>query len=109
MILSAIEYPEYSSKKSKHTYSDHAKAGLLVLTEYLGKSFEEFTKMILPSMDGVMRAAGMSDVPDGSTLRKFRKCLGTKILDKVISYQSRMIAGNSNVTIAVDATRLSTL
>jgi hypothetical protein len=107
LILSAIGYPKYSSAKSKKMYSDHAKAGLLVLTEYLGKSFEEFTK-ILPSMKGVMRAAGISGIPDGSTLRKFRKRLDADILDKVMAYQSNMIAGNSKLTVAVDAAGFST-
>jgi transposase len=107
LILSALGYPEYSSKKSKHTYSDHAKVGLLILTEYLGKSFEEFTK-ILPSLKGVMRAAGISDIPDGSTLRKFRKRLDAEILKNIVAYQSMMIVGNSKATVAVDATGFST-
>ena len=88
-------------------YSDHAKAGLLVLTEYLGRSFEEFVK-ILPSLKGVMKAAGISGIPDGSTLRKFRKRLDPRILNKIVAYQSRMIVGTSKVTVSVDATGLST-
>jgi transposase len=107
LILEGIGYPEYSSEKSKRTYSDHAKVGLLILTEYLGKSFEEFTK-ILPSLKGVIKVSGISGIPDGSTLRKFRKRLNSKILDKVVAYQSRMIVGDSDVTVAVDATGLST-
>ena len=107
LILTGIGYPEYSSKKSKRTYSDHAKIGLLILTEYLGKSFEEFTK-ILPSMKGVIKAAGISDIPDGSTLRKFRKRLDPAILDRAVAYQGMMIVGNSDLTVAVDATGLST-
>jgi len=107
LILSAIGYPEFSSKKSKKMYSDHAKVGLLILTEYLGKSFEEFTK-VLPSLKDVMRIAGISGIPDGSTLRKFRKRLEPGILDKVIAYQSRMTTGNSELTVAVDATGFST-
>jgi len=88
-------------------YSDHAKVGLLVLTEYLGKSFEEFVK-ILPSMKGVIRTAGISGIPDGSTLRKFRRRLDADILDRVVAYQSGMIVGNSKITAAVDATGMST-
>jgi len=107
LILSAIGYPKYSSYKSKKMYSDHAKIGLLILTEYLGKSFEEFTK-ILPSMNGVMKAAGISDIPDGSTLRKFRKRLDHEILDKIMACQSRMIVGDSRLTVAVDSTGFST-
>jgi transposase len=107
LILTGIGYPEYSSIKSKRMYSDHAKVGLLILTEYMGKSFEEFTK-ILPSMRGVMKAAGISDIPDGSTLRKFRKRLNSDILDKVVLHQSRMIVGNSNITASIDATGFST-
>jgi len=107
LILTGIGYPEYSSVKSKRMYSDHAKVGLLVLTEYLGKSFEEFVR-ILPSLKDVVKVSGIRDIPDGSTLRKFRKRLDARILDKVISYQSMMIVGNSKVTAAVDATGLST-
>ena len=107
LILTAIGYPEYSSKKSKKMYSDHAKVGLLILTEYLGKSFEEFTK-ILPSLRGVIKAAGISGIPDGSTLRKFRKRLDPAILDKVVACQTRMTIGDSEVTVAIDATGFST-
>jgi len=107
LILTGIGYPEYSSKKSKRVYSDHAKVGLLVLTEYLGKSFEEFVK-ILPSLKDVMKAAGISNIPDGSTLRKFRRRLDAGILDKIVAYQGMMIAGDSDVTVAVDATGFST-
>jgi len=107
MILTGIGYPEYSSKKSNRIYSDHAKIGLLIVMEYLGKSFAEFTKLI-GSFEGVMKAANISDVPDESTLRKFRRRLDPKILDKVMAYQSKMIAGNSELTVAVDATGFST-
>ena len=107
LILSALGYPEYSSKKSKRMYSDHAKTGLLVIAEYLGKSFEEFTR-ILPSLRGVIETAGISSIPDGSTLRKFRKRLGSDVLDRIVAYQSMMIVGNSGTTVAVDATGLST-
>ena len=77
------------------------------MTEYLGKSFEEFTRMILPSMEGVIEAAGISGIPDGSTLRKFRKRLDTDILDKVVAYQSTMIVGTSGLTVSMDATGFS--
>ena len=107
LILNGIGYPEYSSKKSKHMYSDHAKIGLLAAMEYLGKSFVEFTKL-MPSMNGMMRAAKLSGVPHESTLWKFRKRLDPKILDKVIAYQSRMIAGPSDLTAAIDATGFTT-
>jgi len=107
LILEGIGYPEYSSKKSKHTYSDHAKIGLLAVMEYLGRSFVEFVK-ILPSLNGVMKAAKLLNVPDESTLWKFRKRLDPGILDKVIAHQSRMITGNSDITAAVDATGFST-
>jgi len=107
MILTGIGFPEFSSKKSKRTYSDHAKIGLLSVMEFMGKSFAEFTKL-MPSFTGVMKAAKIKDVPDESTLRKFRKRLDSVVLDKVIRYQSMMINGPSALTAAVDATGFST-
>jgi len=107
MILIGIGYPEFSSKKSKHTYSDHTKIGLLAVMEYPGKSFAEFTKL-MPSFIGMIEAARMKDIPDESTLRKFRKRSDACILDKVIRYQSMMIDGPCELTAAVDATGFST-
>jgi len=107
LILTGVGYPEYSSKKSKRTYSDHAKVGLLVVMEYLGRSFTEFSRL-LPSLTGVMKAAGIDTVPDESTLRKFRKRLDPNVLDKVLAYQSRMITGTDETTVGIDATGFST-
>ncbi len=107
MILSAIGYPEYSSKKSKHTYSDHSKVALLIIMEYLGRSFREFSR-ILPSMGGVCDAALISDIPEESTLRKFRKRLDPDIMDSVLAYTGMMITGNSEITAATDATGMPT-
>jgi hypothetical protein len=107
LILSCIGYPKYSSKKSKRTYSDHAKTALLVIMEYLKTSFCEFSRL-LPPLSDVMEAASISEVPEESTLRKFRKRQDRKVLDKVLAYQSAMAVGNSDLTTAVDATRFST-
>jgi hypothetical protein len=81
--------------------------GLLILTEYFGKSFEEFVK-ILPSLKGVMKAAKITEIPDGSTLRKFRKRLDTGILDRVMLYQGHMIVGNMHIITSIDATGFPT-
>ena len=107
MILTGMGYPEYSSKKSKRMYSDHAKVGLLVVMEYLGKSFAEFARL-LPSFVSVVRTAGIGTIPDESTLRKFRKRLDPKVLDKVLLFQSRMITGTEDATVGIDATGFST-
>lgn len=107
LILSCIGYPKYSSKKSKRIYSDHAKTALLVIMECLKTSFREFSRL-LPSLSGVMEAAGISEVPEESTLRKFRKRQDREVLDKVLAYQSAMAVGNSDLTVAVDATGFST-
>ena len=88
-------------------YSDRAKVGLLIVMEYMGRSFVEFTKL-MPSLNGMMRAAGISGVPHESTLWKFRRRLDPRILDKVVSYQAMMINGPTDLTIAVDATGFST-
>ena len=100
-------YPEYSSKKSKRMYSDHAKVALLVVMAYLGRSFAEFSRL-MPSLGGVLDAAGISDIPEESTLRKFRGRLDPWILDMVLMAQSRMMVGNSDVITAADATGMPT-
>lgn len=80
MILAGIGYLKYSSPKSKRMYSDHAKIALLVMMEYRGKSFAKFAK-ILPSLGGVIKEAGISGIPDRSTLRKFRARPDAGVLD----------------------------
>ena len=107
LILLAMGYPEYSSNKSKRTYSDHAKIALLVVMAYTGKSFAEFSRM-LPSLVTVLDAAGISDIPEESTLRKFRGRLGRVMMDTVLAHQSAMIVGNSETIAGVDATGMPT-
>jgi hypothetical protein len=102
-----LGYPEYSSKKSKKTYSDHAKVALLIVKEFLGRSFAEFSRM-LPSPGGVLDAAGISDIPEGSTLRKFRGRLDQDLLDAVLAAPGTMMVGNSEIVAATDATGMPT-
>ncbi|AIZ57035.1 hypothetical protein Mpt1_c11730 [Candidatus Methanoplasma termitum] len=107
LILSGMGYLEYSSKKSKRTYSDHAKVALLAVKEYLGKSFAEFS-MILPSLVTVTEATGISDIPEETTLRKFRGRLNPGVLGRILATQSMMIVGNDDVIVAADATGMPT-
>jgi hypothetical protein len=100
-------YPEYSSKKSKRMYSDHAKVALLIVMSYTGRSFAEFTR-ILPSLYGVIDAAEISDIPEESTLRKFRGRFDKEIMDTVLAHLGKMITGNSESTTATDATGMPT-
>ena len=59
-------------------------------------------------MYGVIDATEISDIPEESTLRKFRGRLDRDILDTVLAHLGKMITGNSEVTSGTDATGMST-
>ena len=104
-ILKNIGHPEYSSKKSKRTFSDHAKIGLLVIRQLMRKSYEDFTDM-LPSLTGVLGEAGISKIPDPSTLWKFASRLEPEFLEDVMQEIARTVCSDDMV-VAVDSTGFS--
>jgi len=105
LILSEMGFPEYSSKKSKRTFSDHCKIGLLILKELMDVSYRDLSRRIW-SMPGVMAAGTMKNVPDPSTLRKFAKRVQSDLLDEVIGETARMLCG-PDVIAPMDATGMS--
>jgi hypothetical protein len=105
LILSEIGSPEYSSTKSKRTFSDHCKIGLLILKEWMDVSYRDLCRRLW-SMPGVMTAGKMKSVPEPSTLRKFAKRVPSDLLDKVIAETARMLCG-PDVIAPMDATGMS--
>lgn len=104
-VLAFLEYPDRSSKKSKRTYGDRWKFGMLVLKEFLDLSDRDLVR-ILPSLRGVMEAGRVERVPHHTTLRKYSKRVPEGLVDKVIGETARILCGNDSV-IAVDATGFS--
>ena len=105
LVLDALGIARYSSKKSKRTYDDHCKIGLLVLKAATERSYRDFCELLW-SMPGVMAAGGITKVPDPSTLRKFLSRLTIGLLDRVIGETARMLCGPS-VIAAFDSTGYS--
>jgi len=105
LTLDEIGFPKYSSNKSKRTFSDHCKIGLLILKEWLSLSYRDLCWM-LPSMPGVMAGGDMKRVPDQSTLRKFSARVPASVLDKVIGETARLMCG-PDVIAAFDSTGYS--
>jgi len=105
LVLDEIGFPKYSSVKSKRTFSDHCKMGMLVLKEHLQRSYRDLCH-ILGSMPGVMAAGETDRIPDQSTLRKFSARLPPDLLDRVIGETARLLCG-PGVTGAFDATGYS--
>ena len=101
-ILDRLGYPAYSSSRSKRTISDHCKAGLLVIKEWLDVSYRDLCG-ILPSMPGVMAAGGIRRPPEHSTLCKFAARFPAHILEAVLGETARMLCGPGTV-VPVDAT-----
>lgn len=82
MAFKDMGVPEFSSERSKRTYSDHSKIGLLIIWRYLELSYESFSN-ILWSLGGVMHVARIERPSEQTTLRKFSRRLDPRILDKV--------------------------
>lgn len=104
-VLTGLGVPKYSSKKSKHTYSDHSKISMLVLRQYLDVSYETFSDD-LRSFGKVMRALHIRNAPEASTLRKFIRRLDRDVMDDVLRMTALMVCG-SDMTVAIDATGFS--
>ena len=104
-ILKNIGHPEYSSKKSKRTFSDHAKIGLLIIRQLIGRSYEDFVDM-LPSFAGVLSEAGISKIPDPSTLWKFAARLHPEFLEDIMQEIAGEICADEMI-VAVDSTGFS--
>jgi transposase len=105
MALEGMGVPKYSSKKSKRMYSDHAKIALLVLRQYLNRSYESFSKD-LGSMSGALREAAVDKVPDPSTLSKFSARIDAEIIRKAIGNTAKIVC-LPGIIAAVDSTGFS--
>lgn len=104
-VLTHLEYPDRSSKKSKKTYGDRWKFGLLVLKELLDVSYRDLVRM-LPSLKGVMKAGRVKRVPHHTTIRKFSARVPDSLMDKAISETARILCGTDSI-MAFDATGFS--
>jgi hypothetical protein len=104
-ILFRAGVPEYSSPKSKKTFSDHFKVGLLVIRKLMDLTYRDLCDL-LRSTPGVLSAGGADRVPEHSTLCKFASRLPSEVLYAVIGETALMLCGTHTVA-AVDATGFS--
>jgi len=105
LVAEHLGMPDFSSRYSKHTYSDRYKLGLLVLKEVTDKSFDDLVED-MPCIKGVMEIGGAEHPPDASTLRKFRNRVSVHLFDAAVRETARLICGSS-VVLAVDSTGFS--
>jgi len=105
LVLEHNGFPLFSSPKSKRTFSDRCKIGMLVLKELLDVSYRMLSRL-LTSMPGVLEAGGTAKVPEQSTLRKFAARLDSRVLEEAVAETARLICG-PGVILAVDATGFS--
>ena len=99
--LNELSVPKYSSKFSNKVYDDHLKICLLVLKQYLNKSYRELCSE-LRSLSIWERGYAL----DHSTLVKFSKKIDVDLLDKILAKIAHMKC-EKDMTVAVDATGFS--
>ena len=105
LVSKNIGHSEYSSVRSKRTFSDHTKIGLLILKQMVRKSYRDFVDM-LPSLTGVLKEAGIVSMPDPSTLWKFSSILDPEFLEAILQNIEGMVC-REEMILVVDSTGFS--
>jgi len=101
-VLEGLGVPKYSSARSNHVYSFHAKVCMLVVKQYLKCTFRSVCD-IMVSAARAMKAMGMRYVPHHSTLVKFSSSIDPVLLDNVLNATAMLTSGDG-IVMAVDAT-----
>ena len=94
--------PRYSSKFSKKTYDNHQKMIILLLKQKTGLSYDLLIDD-LKTRTVILEMLELTKVPDPSTIKKFAKRIGFKILDWFLKSCIKL-AGKKKAKTAVDAT-----
>ena len=69
-LIPSSRIPEYSSKYSKRTYTQHQLLFLLLLKEYLGENYREIVDLV-EVMDVIKEEIHLEKVPHFTTIQKF--------------------------------------
>ncbi|WII09278.1 transposase [Methanomassiliicoccales archaeon LGM-DZ1] len=102
--MDAAGVPQCFSKFSNCIYTDRQKLAVLVLMARHGISYGA-VRRDLGMYRGFTDAIGLKRIPDGSTLCKFLKRIGTDVLERVV--MAFAAAADGGATVAVDSTGLS--
>jgi len=94
--------PRFNSKFSKKTYDNHQKIIILFLKQKTGLSYDLLIDD-LKTRTAILDMLGLTKVPDPSTIKKFAKRIGFKILDWFLKSCIKL-AGKKKVKTAVDST-----
>lgn len=101
--LVRLAFPLYRNERSNHLYTQHQHLVLLVLRQWMGKSYREFCEWI-GMCTAVLRLLGMVRMPHFTTLQKFSGRLDEDLLDRLLGSYAEQL---DEVQLAVDSTGFS--
>jgi len=104
-VIKASRIPEYSSKFSKKTYTQHQLLALLLLKEYLGENYREIVDLV-EVMDSIKEAIDLEEIPHFTTIQKFCQRLKSITLSRLMTRIKKMIYdwGERIPSTAIDST-----
>ena len=91
--------PEYSSKFSKKTFTQHQHITILCVKARAKQKFYEMEQLLV-NMPAIQQAIGLKQVPDHTTMCKALKRLSTKVLMVLLYMTASMLppSGSSKKT-----------
>lgn len=101
--LVRLAFPLYRSERSNHLYTQHQHLVLLVLRQWMGKSYREFCEW-MGVCTSVLKVLGLSAMPHFTTLHKFSGRLDEELLDRLLGSYAEQL---DDVQLAVDSTGFS--
>ena len=101
--LVRLAFPLYRTVRSNHLYTQHQHLVLLVLRQWMGKSYREFCEW-MGVCTKVLRLLGIVRMPHFTTLQKFSGRLDGDLLDRLLGSYAEQLA---DIQLAVDSTGFS--
>lgn len=101
--LKRLAFPLYRGTRSNHLYTQHQHLVLLVLRQWMGKSYREFCEW-MSVCTALLRAIGLARMPHFTTLQKFTMHVEWGFLDRLLGSYAEQL---NDVDIAVDSTGFS--
>jgi hypothetical protein len=101
--LVRLAFPLYRGARSNHLYTQHQHLVLLVLRQWMGKSYREFCEW-MGMCTKVLSLLGIGRMPHFTTLHKFSGRLDEGLLDRLLGSYAEQL---EEVQLAVDSTGFS--